>query len=59
MKILFACLVLGLVSCGENSSPEGRMNAKIETLQRDIDSLKVQNKLILERIEGITPPTEQ
>ena len=46
-------IVLALSACGGESSPEGRMKIRTEMLQADIDSLKVQNKVILDSLTSI------
>ncbi len=47
---VFSFLLLLLIACGENYSPEGRMRIKLEDLRREmIDSLKKQNAAILAR----------
>ncbi len=47
-------LLLLLIACGENSSPEGRMRIKLEDLHKEmIDSLKKQNTAILDSVSKI------
>ncbi len=47
-------VLLGFISCGTNSSPEGRMTEKIETLQKEmLDSLQHQNRAILDSLGKI------
>jgi hypothetical protein len=47
-------LLLLLIACGENSSPEGRMRMKLEDLHKEmIDSLKKQNTAILDSVSKI------
>ncbi len=47
-------LLLLLIACGENSSPEGRMHIKLEDLYKEmIDSLKKQNTAILDSLSKI------
>lgn len=54
MRTLIAFMLLNLLmSCGENSSPEGRMSKKIEDVQAQIDSLKKQNAVILDSLGKI------
>ena len=49
-----AMAILMLVSCGSESSPEGRMTMKIESLQKEmIDSLQQQNKAILDSLAAL------
>lgn len=47
-------LLLLLIACGGNSSPEGRMRLKLEDLHKEmIDSLKKQNTAILDSLSKI------
>ncbi|MBC8054285.1 MAG: hypothetical protein H7Y13_14585 [Sphingobacteriaceae bacterium] len=39
MKSIFFIFILAFVSCGPGSSPEGRMNMKLETIRQELDSL--------------------
>ena len=50
LLILFFSLLTG---CGPNSSPEGRMTLKLEQQQEVIDSLKQQNRAILDSLSRI------
>ncbi|GEO03597.1 hypothetical protein AAE02nite_12610 [Adhaeribacter aerolatus] len=52
-RLLLAAAVLLCWSCGQNSSPEGRMTMKVEDLQRQLDSLKSQNAAILDSLGKI------
>ena len=46
--------MLTLSACDRNSSPEGRMSMKIESLQKNlIDSLQKQNRAILDSLSKI------
>ena len=48
-------LLTALSSCGRESSPEGRMEMKLEGLQKVmIDSLMQQNRLILDSLGKIS-----
>jgi hypothetical protein len=49
MKLLFT-FFLGILlsSCGSNSSPEGRMTNKINEVQKELDSLKKQQSMMLD-----------
>lgn len=51
MKFALAFILLFLVACGENSSPEGRMTTKIDAIRKEIDSLKRQNVIILDSLQ--------
>ncbi len=47
-------LLLLLIACGENYSPEGRMPIKLEDLHKEmIDSLKKKNTAILDSLSKI------
>ena len=49
-----AMAIIMLVSCGRESSPEGRMTMKIESLQKEmIDSLQQQNRAILDSLAAL------
>lgn len=51
LKKLFAIsLLLTLVACGKESSPEGRSIIRDEQIQVQINLLKVENKAILDSI---------
>lgn len=53
-KLLFlGAAVLLFWGCGRESSPEGRMTMKVEDLQKQLDSLKVQNAAILDSLGSI------
>ncbi|HWR94439.1 MAG TPA: hypothetical protein VN192_04490 [Flavobacterium sp.] len=52
--LIIMILFISLISCDRNSSPEGRMQLKMEELQKSmIDSLKQQNKAILDSLSNI------
>ncbi len=53
MKAIILIFVLALGACGQSSSPEGRMTIKIEGIQKELDSLKKQNALILDSMGKI------
>ncbi len=53
MRTIIVLAVLALCSCGRESSPEGRMQIRAEQLQADLDSLKLQNKAILDSLTSI------
>ena len=47
-------LVIVLTACGRESSPEGRMQIKMESLQKElIDSLRSQNNALLDSIGSL------
>lgn len=46
MKLVYVVFVIFIVSCGQNSSPEGRLNLRIEQLERRIDTVQEQNRAI-------------
>lgn len=50
MKFAALLLILALASCGQNSSPEGRLSIKIDAMHQEIDSLKKQNAVILDSL---------
>jgi hypothetical protein len=55
MKLFIAFLfILLLLSCGSNSSPEGRMTNKMEAIRNEFDSLKKQNAMILDSLGKIS-----
>ncbi|MEL1241779.1 hypothetical protein [Flavobacterium flavipallidum] len=50
MKTILISLLFVVVSCGKESSPEGRSKIRDEKLQQTIDSLKLQNEQIVKEI---------
>ena len=44
MKTILIMLLFVAVSCGKESSPEGRSKLRDENLQEQLDSLKLQNE---------------
>jgi hypothetical protein len=54
-KFLLLMLVITLLTaCGRESSPEGRMQIKMESLQKElIDSLRSQNNALLDSIGSL------
>ena len=65
-KLLLLMLTVSLVSCGSESSPEGRLLNKLDAIQREIDildrqdhmqkeidSLKAHNAMVLDSLEKI------
>lgn len=53
MKTVVIMLLFLVVSCGKESSPEGRSKIRDEKLQQKMDSLKLQNEQIIEDIRLI------
>lgn len=53
MKPIAIIILFLLVACNKESSPEGRSKLRDVKLQEEIDSLKLQNKVILEDIRFI------
>lgn len=51
MKFAALLIILALTSCGQNSSPEGRLSIKIDAMHQEIDSLKKQNAVILDSLK--------
>jgi hypothetical protein len=55
MRILILLyFIFILAACGENSSPEGRMTIKLTDIQKEVDSLKKQNAVILDSLTVIS-----
>jgi cell division protein FtsB len=50
MKIIIITLLLSLLACGRDSSPDGRSQIRDENIQSQLDSLKGQNKALLDSI---------
>lgn len=42
-----------LISCGGESSPEGRLTIKFEQMEQELDSLKNQNAAIMDSLKVI------
>ncbi|APA00993.1 hypothetical protein [Flavobacterium commune] len=53
MKTIIMMLLFMVVSCGKESSPEGRSKIRDKNLQEQLDSLKLQNEQIIEDIRLI------
>ena len=51
--VLIAVLSASLISCGPESSPEGRMGMKMDKIQQSFDSLKAQNAALADSIHQI------
>lgn len=50
MKLIAIVIMLSLVACNPESSPDGRSQLRDEKLQIEIDLLKDQNKALLDSI---------
>ena len=59
MKLLIVILSVVLLSCDSNSSPEGRMTNKLETIRQEFDSLKKQNAMILDSLSKLSQQVQQ
>lgn len=53
MRAILMMLLFAVVSCGKESSPEGRSKLRDENFQEQLDSLKLQNEQIIEDIRLI------
>ncbi len=51
--VLIALLSTSLISCGPESSPEGRMGIKMDKMQQSFDSLKAQNSALGDSLHQI------
>jgi hypothetical protein len=54
----YGIIIIGMLattmSCGRDSSPEGRMSVKVESLQKEMmDKMEKQNKAILDSLGKI------
>ena len=52
MRLLLLLCVTMVASCGPESSPEGRVTMRIDALQKEVESLKVQNQAILDSLRS-------
>ena len=59
MKLLIVILSVVLLSCDSNSSPEGRMTNKLETIRQEFDSLKKQNAMILDSLSKLSQQVQE
>ena len=59
MKLLIIILSVVLLSCDSNSSPEGRMTNKLETIRQEFDSLEKQNAMILDSLSKLSQQVQQ
>jgi hypothetical protein len=53
MKTAVLLLALSLAACGRESSPEGRSQIRDEKLLKEINSLKIQHRALLDSIKII------
>ncbi|MEO5996848.1 MAG: hypothetical protein ABIN89_08955 [Chitinophagaceae bacterium] len=53
MKIVIIVFFFALTGCGPESSPEGRSKIRDEKIQQQIDSLKNQNRVIIDSLDAI------
>ncbi|TDE14683.1 hypothetical protein [Dyadobacter psychrotolerans] len=51
--IIIVLISLSIISCGKESSPEGRFQLKAEALEIKLDSMQKQNDAILDTIHVI------
>ncbi|MXV15610.1 hypothetical protein [Hufsiella ginkgonis] len=54
MKLLTIALLLSLMSCGRESSPEGRSQLRDEKLHAAVDSLKAENLSMMDSIRSLS-----
>ncbi|MES2371420.1 MAG: hypothetical protein V4557_02495 [Bacteroidota bacterium] len=47
-------LIAALSSCGPNSSPEKRMTSKIDSLQKQVDDLSVQQNQLKDSLAALS-----
>jgi len=59
MKALHIFFLLALVSCGRESSPEGRSIIRNEQICKQIDSLKLQNRAMFDSIASMAKRLEE
>ncbi len=53
MKLLIFLFLFLLNGCDEKSSPEGRLTGKLDKLQKEIETLKEQNAVMMDSIHQI------
>jgi hypothetical protein len=59
LLFLFALLIV-VISCGPNASPEGRMTQKVESMHRELlDSLKAQHRDLLDSLASMRKELEE
>jgi hypothetical protein len=51
-SILFPLLII-LSACGADSSPEGRMTKKIQDIQMDFDTLKMNQRALIDTLSKL------
>jgi len=51
-SILFPWLII-LSACGADSSPEGRMTKKIQDIQMDFDTLKMNQRALIDTLSKL------
>jgi hypothetical protein len=51
-SILFSLLII-LSACGADSSPEGRMTKKIQEIQMDFDTLKMNQRALIDTLSKL------
>ena len=59
MKLLIIILTIVLLSCDSNSSPEGRMTNKLESIRQEFDSLKKQNAMIMDSLSKLSQQVQK
>ena len=59
MKLLIIILAIVLLSCDSNSSPEGRMTNKLESIRQEFDSLKKQNAMIMDSLSKLSQQVQK
>ena len=59
MKLLIIILTIVLLSCDSNSSPEGRMTNKLESIRQEFDSLKKQNAMIIDSLSKLSQQVQK
>lgn len=50
---VLASILFALASCGPNSSPEGRMTTKIDSLQNQVNTLSLQQKELKDSLAAL------
>ena len=53
MKSIFFSLLVVLSACGADSSPEGRMTKKIQSIQMEIDTLKMNQRALIDTLSNL------
>jgi hypothetical protein len=52
-SILFSLLIILLLSCGADSSPEGRVTKIIESIQMNLDTLKMNQRALNDTVSKL------